>query len=60
MACPLPIVDLDVFRASVDSPEARAEAVKVRRLIYTAPIIPPILTRRGRQPWPCGGLGARA
>ncbi|TNY24552.1 hypothetical protein DMC30DRAFT_410286 [Rhodotorula diobovata] len=28
MACPLPIVDLDVLRASVDSPEARAEAVK--------------------------------
>ncbi|GAA6058079.1 hypothetical protein JCM3770_002253 [Rhodotorula araucariae] len=28
MACPLPIVDLDVFRNAASSPEARAEAAK--------------------------------
>lgn len=30
MACPLPIVDLDAFRASSDSLEARNEAVRAR------------------------------
>ncbi|BGP30883.1 hypothetical protein JCM10296v2_002642 [Rhodotorula toruloides] len=30
MACPLPVVDLDTFRASTDSLDARNEAVKAR------------------------------
>lgn len=43
MACPLPIVDLDAFRASSGSPEARNEALKVRphphQLHPTSPLL---------------------